>query len=218
MRPTILLLLLLTATAAATATAADDGFDELEQLAALWSVADEPFKPVTRELEDPPFRHQKVLSVTAASMASGWVPNRQCHRNFPLFPALQISFRPDAVRNMAIVEHGGGAEAWVEEPTIQMKNTRPENTLCFTSENNTLVFDEASGEYLLTVGPYYLKLFDGYFPLDVDLTVDYPDDLRFTGMEPATVDGADIRFEDGRIRFAALFEGRLKLVFRFRPS
>ena len=54
MRPTILLLLLL----AATAAPADDGFDELEQLAALWSVADEPFKPVTRELEDPqlPFR------------------------------------------------------------------------------------------------------------------------------------------------------------------
>ena len=126
---------LLSILASPAVISADDGFDELEQLAALWSVADEPYQPITRELDKPPFHHEKVLSVTAASLVDGWVPNRQCHRHFPLFPALQISFRPDAVRNMRIVEHTGSAEAWVEEPTIQMKNTRPDSTLCFLSDN-----------------------------------------------------------------------------------
>ncbi|KAA3629933.1 MAG: hypothetical protein DWQ08_06620 [Proteobacteria bacterium] len=193
--------------------------DELDDLAALWSIADEPYQPVTRELEEPAFRHRKTLSVTESSLADGWVPNRQCHANFPLFPALQISFREGAVRNMAIVERSGVEEAWVEEPTIQMKRTRPETTLCFTSENHTMTYDAASDEYSMTVGPYYLRLFDGYFPLDVDLTIEYPPGLlQCSGMEPAQVEGGTVAREPGRIRFGALFEGKLKLVFRFKPA
>lgn len=198
---------------------ASDGFDELEELAALWSIADEPFRPVTRELDKPPFVHQKTLTITADSLARGWVPNRQCHRNFPLFPALQISFREGSVRHMEIVERSGVEEAWVDEPTIQMKRTRPETTLCFVSENRTMSYNDISGEYQMTVGPYYLKLFDGYFPLDVDLTIEYPAELlRFSSMEPASVEGATIDHREGRIRFDALFEGKLLLVFRFKPA
>lgn len=195
------------------------GADELEEMAALWAIADEPYQPVTRELETPAFRHQKVLSLNTQSLADGWVPNHQCHANFPLFPSLQISFREGAVRNMEIVEQSGVEEAWVQEPTIQMKRTRPETTLCFESENHTLEYDEFAEEYRMTVGPYYLKLFDGYFPLDVDLTIEYPTRaLRYAGMEPAEVEGARVEHQPGRIRFDALFEGKLKLVFRFKAT
>lgn len=204
------------AVACVAAHAAGDGFDELEELAAVWSIAGESFRPVTRELDKPPFVHSKVLTVTEQSLADGWVANRQCHRHFPLFPSLQISFREGAVRHMQIVEQSGAEAAWVEEPTIQMKRTRPETTLCFVSENHTMNFDAASGEYFMAVGPYYLKLFDGYFPLDVDLTIEYPAELlRFSGMEPATVEGARVERGAGRIRFVARFEGKLGLVFRF---
>jgi hypothetical protein len=193
--------------------------DELEEMAALWAIADEPYRVVTRELETPAFRHQKVLKLNPQSLADGWVPNHQCHANFPLFPSLQISFREGAVRNMEIVEQSGVDEAWVQEPTIQMKRTRPETTLCFQSENHTLEYDELTEEYRMTVGPYYLKLFDGYFPLDVDLTVEYPvATLSYAGMEPTQVEGATIAHHPGRIHFDALFEGKLKLVFRFKAT
>ncbi|MCZ7597259.1 MAG: hypothetical protein M5U09_05185 [Gammaproteobacteria bacterium] len=42
--------------------------------------------------------------------------------------------------------------------------------------------------------------------------------LRFSSMEPATVEGATIDHREGRIRFDALFEGKLLLVFRFKPA
>ncbi len=193
--------------------------DELDELAALWAIADEPYRPVTRELETPAFVHRKVLSVDAQSLDDGWVDNHQCHRNFPLFPALQIAFRDGAVRNMRIIEQSAVEAAWVSESTIQMKRTRPETTLCFRSENHTIEYDAWNEEYRMTVGPYYLKLFDGYFPLNVDLTVEYPtDELRFVGLEPAEIDGARIRREQGRVHFHALFEGRLELVFRFKRT
>jgi hypothetical protein len=193
--------------------------DELDDLEALWSIADEPYQPVTRKLEQPAFVHQKTLTITASSLDDGWVPNRQCHRNFPLFPSLQISFKEGSVRAMQITERSGVEEAFVEEPTIQMKRTRPETTLCFTSENRTMTFDRDTGEYRMTVGPYYLRLFDGYFPLDVDLTIEYPSgDLRFVGMEPSEVEGAVVEKGDGNVHFTALFEGKLKLVFRFKPT
>ena len=192
--------------------------NELEELAALWEIADEPYKPVTRELETPAFEHHKTLSITTQSLEDGWVPNHQCHRNFPLFPSLQIAFREGAVRHMRITETSAVEEAWVAEPTIQMKRTRPETMLCFVSENHTLEYDEWNDEFRMTVGPYYLKLFDGYFPLDVDLTIEYPGELRYEGMEPATVEGAHVEHEPGRIHFGALFEGKLKLVFRFTPT
>ena len=193
--------------------------DEFEELAALWSIADEPYRPVTRTLETPSFVHHKVMSIDAASLADGWVENRQCHRNFPLFPSLQIAFREGAVRNMRITEHSDVERVWVDGPTIQMKRTRPRTTLCFLSENHTVKYDLWNDEYRMTVGPYYLKFFDGYFPLNVDLTIEYPTGaMRFLGLEPTTVEGANIVHEAGRIRFNALFEGKLELVFRFKRT
>ncbi len=193
--------------------------DELEELAALWSIADEPYRPVTRTLDTPAFVHRKVLSIDVASLDDGWVDNHQCHRNFPLFPSLQIAFRDGAVRNMRITEQSDVERAWVEGSTIQMKRTRPQTTLCFLSENHTIEYDLWNDEYRMTVGPYYLRLFDGYFPLSVDLTVQYPPEaMQFLGLAPASVEGADVVHEHGRVRFNALFEGKLELVFRFKRT
>ena len=59
------------------------------------------------------------------------------------------------------------------------------------------------------MGPYYLKLFDGYFPMNVKLTINYPtEQLRYARMEPATVEGADLEFSDGAIRFAGAVRGQ----------
>lgn len=208
----------LVASETSTRAESDDDFSDLEELAALWSIADEGYRAITLPLDRPAFVHQKVITLETNSLTGGWVHNYQCHRYFPLFPALQISFREGTVRNMNIVNIEAADEAYVDEPTIQMKRTRLETRLCFTSENRIVTYDKVNDEYRMSIGPYYLKLFDGYFPLDVHLTIDYPAaKMKYLGVEPAEVDGAEFEYQPGKILFSALFEGKLALVFRFTP-
>ena len=147
------------------AVAVADEFDELRDLERLMNIGDEEYRHIAdaAALEFPPFLHDKTLILKPANLSSPWVDNIQCHANFPTFPSLQISFKQDAVRGITITHSENVPEVWVEGPTVQMKRTTQQTRLCFTSENNTFEWVEQSGLYHLGVGPYYLRLFDGFF-------------------------------------------------------
>ena len=153
-----------------------DALDDFEMLA---NIADEDYRPVidVAALEHPPFEHDKTLRIEPGNLDDPWVSNVQCHANFPLFPDLQIAFREGAVRAMRITRRENVVDAWIDGPTVQMKQTRPETRLCFESENRVFKYDPVTDIYVLRVGPYFLSLFDGYFPLHVRLRVSYPDEL-----------------------------------------
>lgn len=193
--------------------------DEFDDALALWQIADEAYRPVTRTLATAPFVHRKVLRLEPGSLEHGWVSNHQCHRDFPVFPVVEIGFRAGTVRKLRIVEQGELGDARVRPSSIRLEQTRGDSRLCFTSENEIVEHDATTDEYRVTVGPYYLKLFDGFFPLDVDLTLAYPEaSMTYLGMEPEGLEGATLTRQHGTLRFRALFEGRLQLVFRFRRT
>ncbi len=192
--------------------------DELDDFELLADIADADYRNISDPgtLEHPPFIHDKTLLIEAGKLDDPWIKNRQCHANFPLFPDLQIAFREGAVRSLRITHQENVENAWIEGPTVQMKQTRPETRLCFESENRVFSFDEVSNTYTLRVGPYFLRLFDGYFPLQVKLKIRYPDELlALISMSPDSVEGAEVRFGEGEIYLENVFEGRLELEFRF---
>lgn len=193
--------------------------DELDDFEAISGIADAEYRNITDVgvLDHPPFVHDKTLVIKSGNLDDPWIRNRQCHADFPLFPDLQIAFKEGAVRSIRITRQENVEAAWIEGPTVQMKQTRPDTRLCFESENRIFQYDPESDTYLLRVGPYFLRLFDGYFPVRVKLNISYPDDLlELVSMSPDPVEGAEAYLGKGNIYHENVFEGRLVLEFKFR--
>lgn len=192
-----------------------DALDDFELLA---NIADADYRHISDvgALEHPPFEHDKTLRIVPANLEDPWISNVQCHANFPRFPDLQIAFREGAVRSIRITRQENVVEAWVDGHTVQMKQTHPDTRLCFESENRVFRYDPVTDIYVLRVGPYFLSLFDGYFPLHVRLRISYPDELlELLAMSPDPIEGAVVRSGDGEITLDTVFEGRLEVEFSF---
>lgn len=161
-----------------------------------------------------PHRHTKHLTIKPDSLASGWVVNRQCHYELDQVSAMEIVFGKDRVRKLKVVRSQNIERVWVEGASVQMTNIDADAFVCLESENKILERDLGDA-YVLKSGPYMRRFLDGYFPMKVDLTVDYPPNLlTVTGIEPEELKTAS-SLAPGRVAVNALFEGRLMINLHF---
>ena len=162
-----------------------------------------------------PYEHTKRILITAASLESGWIKSEQCHRNMDEVPALQVVFKPGTVRKLRILRAEHIKKAWIEHDSVQVEDIGPHAVLCLSSENRTLNHDAAEHTYLLASGPYMRRFLDGYFPMHVELTVDYPPQLlAFEGVVPTTLRHHAV-IKPGHLKFDVLFDGRLLVGMQF---
>lgn len=195
-----------------TVLAADE-----QDLERLLEIGDERFQPLTEPLRDPPFLHRKVLTISTNTLRDGWVTNFQCHGNFAKVPALQIVFRPNAVRNIKLVQIYRIGKAWVEGATIQLEDVATHSQLCFRSENRIVERDRYTGLYRLKAGPFYYRFLDGYFPMKVDLTIRYPEKvLELYQISPDTEPGISVTRKNGQVHLSSLFQGKLWVEVLFK--
>jgi hypothetical protein len=203
LRPRAALILAVCLAVAPPIAAADD---ELER---LLDIADQGFVPINRPLDRPAFYHAKALSVTEDSLASGWVRNHQCHRHFSTTALLEIVFPRGKIRNIAITDSSNLGDIEVRGHAIQLKDVNEKSTLCFDSENHVLQ-RESDGSYRITAGPFYYRFLDGYFPIEVNLKVQYPPSLlKVLRVVPANRRGVEVTRKDGEVRLWSRFEGTL---------
>jgi hypothetical protein len=106
-------------------------------------------------LTEPPAKpihhHQNQIRITPDSLATGWTDLTQCHDNLDSVPRAQITFREGYIRELRVVESRSIAEAWVQGPTIQLRNVSPNARLCL----------EAQTKALKSTGDGYFSLFNG---------------------------------------------------------
>ncbi|MBI5611911.1 MAG: hypothetical protein HY942_02405 [Gammaproteobacteria bacterium] len=164
---------------------------------------------------EPAHHHHKHLTISAESLDTGWVTDRQCHYQLDQVGAMEVTFAPGRVRALEIARAEHIEKAWVEGSSVQLKNVGPNAVLCIHSENRILERDPSTGAYLLTSGPYMRRFLDGYFPLRVSLQLDYPAQLLVL----KEIDPPEIRphatLRPGQLRLDAWFEGRLVLRLTF---
>lgn len=127
-----------------------------------------------RPLAKLPYRHSKHLTITPASLQSGWIVSNQCHYQLDAVPALEVVFGHGQVRKLEITRADNIEHAWIENDSVQLKNVGANAVLCIHSENHALKFDATNNIYTLTSGPYMRRFLDGYFPMQADLMIDYP--------------------------------------------
>jgi hypothetical protein len=182
------------------------GADPLDD---LLNIGSEELHILTSAPAHPPFYHGKTLTLTGDSLETGWVTNRQCHRNFSKIPRLEINFREGSVRNLEIVRAENVGPHEVVGSGIKLEDVRPETVICLTGEARVLTRDD-SGRYRLLTGPFFYKFLDGYFPVEVELNIHYSSELlSFSGSNPAPAPGVNVTGRAGELRFQSVFEGKL---------
>ena len=165
--------------------------------------------------------HQNTLTLDDRSLKDGWARLVQCHDNLDPVPRAEVTFRRDALRNLAVTERQNIDRAWVEGATVQLKGVRPGAHLCLRAESR-VVHDNNDGSYSVRNGPYMRRFLDGYYPMRVSVEVRYPcDRLRLVSSSPAAQKGFQVTQRRCRVYLDAWFEGRLNTELRFvdgRPA
>lgn len=173
-------------------------------------------------LADPPatpfHHHQNRIRLTADSLASGWVRLEQCHDNLDKVARAQITFREGFVRDLKVESRSHIEDAWIEGPSVQLRNVAAGARLCLSGETRALR-NGGSGFYMLHNGPYMRKFLDGYYPMRVSIDVAYPEALlALVDITPAAQSGLKVIEAPGAISVDAVFEGELRTLIQFQQK
>ena len=161
--------------------------------------------------------HHKHLTLSADSLKSGWADHQQCHYHLDPVAALEVVFKKEHVRKLAIrrAEHIG--RTWIEDSSVQLQDVGTDAVLCIASESRVLRQDGLSGHYTLSSGPYMRRYLDGYFPMQLTLIVDYPTQLQLNDIQPPELRLHAIDLP-GHLQIDAVFEGQLVITLGFTPK
>lgn len=173
-----------------------------------------------RFLTEPPAQsvhlHQSRAFISAESLKSGWVRAEQCHYRLDKVAALEVTFNSERVRALRILRADHIARARIEGATVQLEEIGDNAVLCIESEVHAMR-RLADGSHEWRGGPYMRRFLDGYFPMQLDLTVEYPASLlRIASLDPIEI-AARTTDRPGYLRLDTFFEGRLELTIRFAP-
>jgi hypothetical protein len=163
-------------------------------------------------------QHVKRLIITPDSLRTGWVQNEQCHYALDPVAELEVVFNPERVRDLRILRADHVGKAWVDGASVQLENVRPDAVLCLASENRILQGADGGERFMLIAGPFMRRFLDGYFPMKVVLSVDYPTELlALHDVGPAPLKPTPLP-DDGHLELTALFEGKLFVAMQFLPA
>ena len=158
--------------------------------------------------------HVNRLSITAASLASGWVDMDQCHYHIDPVPRAEIVYTAGRIRHLAVTRATGIGEARVEAHSVQLADVGRDAELCVRAQTRGL--EIADGGYVLRNGPFMRRFLDGFYPIRVSLDVSYPQGLELVGQFPSARPGVETRQQGNRVTVDAWFEGILETRFVFR--
>lgn len=158
------------------------------------------------------------IKILATSAKDGWVDMSQCHRGLDAMPLVQLIFPEYTLRNLKITKQIGIAEAVVEAKSIQMADVSRGAELCVAMQIKALK-KNTQGQYVLSNGPYQRRFLDGYYPMKLQLDVDYSQ----SGLKPVTTmpiqqPGFEISDSKQKMKLKAYFEGVLRTQISFMPA
>jgi len=103
----------------------------------------------------------------------------------------------------------------VVENSIQMRGVRKGGEVCIRAEVRVLNADGQGGFYLQS-GPFHRRFLDGYFPLQLDYRIYWPDGLlTLRKVSPDARPGFAISSKPGELVITTLFEGMLVIEVGF---
>ncbi|MEA3640287.1 MAG: alpha/beta hydrolase [Lamprobacter sp.] len=193
----------------------EDWPEEFDLAAQVASVNEGELAFIPRVKADGAHYHRNRIAITEDSLDLGWVGLTQCHENIDPVHAAQILFRVDGIRDLAIERSRNIGRAWVEGHSVQLEDVGADAELCIRAQSRALQ-SLGDGLFRLRNGPYMRRFLDGYYPMRVALSIDYPGQrLRLVGQAPENQEGFSVDHTQNRLQVDATFEGRLVTCFDF---
>lgn len=159
-----------------------------------------------------------IVTMTAASLDTGLVSLQQCYRNLDPVPEVDVVYRYKNMQQLRIVSSANIADARVVGNSVQLKDVTAGASVCIAADVQ-LLEKSAEGFHVLSMGPYYRRFLDGYYPYHAKVTLYYPDELlEFSAILPAPRPHFEVVRKPGELILDAWFEGVLQLDITFSPS
>lgn len=194
----------------------DDWFNGPSQSTASVNEGDLVF--LTQKPVKAVHHHHNTLTLDRASLTDGWASLEQCHENIDQVPRAQILFNLSKIKDLKITSSANIEQAWVEGPSVQLKNVGPAARLCVEARSRALTKTGAN-TYTLKNGPFMRKFLDGYYPMHVSMRVKLAsNDLRFEKISPQEQPGFAVRRTPNEVNIDAWFEGRLQTEMQFNDK
>lgn len=159
--------------------------------------------------------HHNTLTLNRDSLSNGWAALEQCHENIDQVPRAQIMFNLSKIKDLRITEYTNIEEAWIEGPSVQLKNVRSGARLCVAAQSRALT-KTGTNTYTLKNGPFMRKFLDGYYPMHVSMTVKLASNgLTLEKVSPQEQPGFAVTKTPNEVNIDAWFEGRLQTEMQF---
>ncbi len=155
-------------------------------------------------------RMEKRIHLTAVSLKTGWARMEQCHYNLDPVPAAEVVYGGDRTRAIEITKSEDIGTAVVEGDSVQMRDIRKGATLCVQAESKAIESLPGDAGFLVENGPFMRRFLDGYYPMQVELVIEWPAGLlELVETVPAEQPGYAVAQNDHSVTIRAHFEGRL---------
>ena len=192
-----------------------------------WFASDDPAPPEIQDVNEgelhffttPPDKRVPAMlneiTISPASMETGWVNIKQCHQNLDPINAVEVVYRYHQMRELQIISSERINKAWVEGQSVQLEDVQHGGSLCVSLQARIL-YPDGESRFALRNGPFERKFLDGYFPLHVMLTVHYPaQQIQFVTCKPKPTAGFELIHSIGQVHIDTWFEGKLLTELTF---
>lgn len=159
--------------------------------------------------------HHNTIIITPRSLYDGWVNLKQCHENLDQIGLAQVVFRKDRARKLKVRFAENIGRAWVEGPSIQLKDVGKGARLCLELETRSLE-SLGDGTFVIRNGPYMRRFLDGYYPMHVSVDVIFASKvIQFLSVTPEMQNGFRVWHNDNSLHIDSWFKGRLSTEIHF---
>lgn len=153
--------------------------------------------------------HRNWITISADSLETGWTSLKQCHENLDALDAVQISFNQETTRRYYIESYSDIGRVWIDKSNIELEDIKKDAKLCISLQTKNIHI-ASDGHVMMRNGPYMRRFLDGYYPIHVNLNVDYPCELmRFIKTKNSLQSGFAVKTESCSVIIDSLFEGKL---------
>jgi hypothetical protein len=200
---------------AASTDSFDDDWLNSDPEAEHYAINDGQLTFLSQPPQQPVHHYQNTLIVKPESLRDGWVKMIQCHDHLDRFPSVQIVYNRKRTKGLKVDSVTGVGQAWVEDNSVQLRDVKEGARVCVHAQSRALS-ENGDGTYILRNGPFMRRFLDGYFPMQVSINVQIPEQLKFVGMSPAPTDAVELSHDRHSVHYNAWFEGRLNTEIRFK--
>lgn len=155
------------------------------------------------------------LTVTPASLQTGWVELQQCQGSLDPVPAVEVVYRYHGLRDLQVVSTRNVEHARVAGNSVQLEDVTEGGEVCIRAEVQVLRPNGTAG-YFLQSGPFHRRFLDGYYPVHLDYRIRWPaGQLRLAAVQPEAQAGFRLQVHQGELAIDTLFEGKLTIEVVF---